>query len=77
MSEHFCYVAFHKDHVNLGSNQGAELPDPEGLLGGPGKKLRYAKIAAPENLENPALRRLFEAAKAHREATRPARRGEA
>jgi hypothetical protein len=35
------------------------------------------KIVAPEDLENPALRRLLEAAKAHREATRPTRRGEA
>ena len=76
MSEHFCYVAFHKDHVNLGFNQGAELPDPEGLLEGPGKTLRHVKIAAPEDLENPALRGLLEAAKAHREATRPTRRGE-
>jgi hypothetical protein len=77
MSEHFCYVAFHKDHVNLGFNQGAELPDPEGLLEGPGKTLRHVKIAALKDLENPALRELLEAAKAHREATRPVRQGEA
>lgn len=32
MSEHFCYVAVHGDHVNLGVDYGAELPDPEGLL---------------------------------------------
>jgi hypothetical protein len=73
MSEHFCYIAFHKDHVNLGFNQGAELPDPEGLLEGPGKTLRHVKIAKPEDLEDPALRRLLEAAKAHRVSTRPAR----
>ena len=77
MSEHFCYLAFHGDHVNLGFNQGAELPDPEGLLGGPGKTLRHVKIAALKDLENPALRELLETAKAHREATRPARPGEA
>ena len=77
MSEHFCYVAFHRDHVNLGFNQGAELPDPRGLLGGPGKTLRHAKISAPGDLEDPALRGLLEAARAHREATRPERRGEA
>jgi hypothetical protein len=75
MSEHFCYLALHRDHVNLGFNQGAELPDPEGLLGGPGKTLRHAKISAPEDLESPALRRLFQAAVPHREATRPDRRG--
>ena len=28
MSKHFCYIALHKGHVNLGFNQGAELPDP-------------------------------------------------
>jgi len=41
MSEHFCYIALHDDHVNLGFNQDAELPDPEGLLEGPGKMLRH------------------------------------
>lgn len=61
MSEHFCYVALHNDYVNLGFNQGAELPDPEGLLEGP--MLRHRKIAEPEDLEDPALRRLLEAAK--------------
>ena len=73
MSEHFCYVALHRDHVNLGFNQGAELPDPEGLLEGPGKLLRHRKIAEPEDLEDHALRRLLEAAVAHRVSTRPAR----
>ena len=73
MSEHFCYIALHRDHINLGFNQGAELPDPEGLLEGPGKSLRHRKIAAPENLEDSALRRLLEAARAHRVSTRPIR----
>ena len=77
MSEHFCYVAFHRDHVNLGFNQGAELPDPDGLLGGPGKTPRHTRIAAPEDAEDPALRRLLEAAKDHRLATRPTRQTEA
>lgn len=72
MSEHFCYIALHKDHVNLGFNQGAELPDPEGLLEGPGKMLRHTKITEPEDLRDPALRSLLEAARAHRASTRPA-----
>ena len=71
MSEHFCYIAFHRDHVNLGFNPGAELPDPEGLLGGPGKVLRHVRITAAEGLENDAVRRLLKAAWMHREATRP------
>jgi hypothetical protein len=70
MSEHFCYIALYDDHVNLGFNQGAELPDPEGLLEGPGKMLRHTKIAEPEDLEDPAMRRLLEGANDHRVSTR-------
>ena len=70
MSEHFCYIALYDDHVNLGFNQGAELPDPDGLLEGPGKVLRHTKIAEPEDLEDPAVRRLLEADKDHRVSTR-------
>jgi len=58
MSEHFCSIAVHDDHVNLGFNYGAELPDPEGLLEGPGKLLRHTKITTPEDLSNPGLLRL-------------------
>lgn len=71
MSEHFCYIAVHKDHVNLGFNQGAELPDPTGLLAGHGKTMRHTRITEPEDLEEPVLRNLLEAAAAHRLATRP------
>lgn len=66
MSEHFCYIAVHRDHINLGFNYGSELPDPTYLLEGPGKLLRHAKIATPEDLDNPALRHLLQAASTHR-----------
>ena len=75
MSEHFCYVAVHKDHVNLGFNYGAELPDPEGLLEGPGKLLRHTKIAAAEDLARPALRALLETASTHRMPTKTTQSG--
>jgi hypothetical protein len=71
MSEHFCHITFHKNHVNLGFNYGSELPDPEGLLQGTGKLLRHVKITTPEDLSNPALRRLVEAATTHRMPARP------
>ena len=71
MSEHFCHITFHKNHVNLGFNYGSELPDPEGLLQGSGKLLRHVKITTPEDLSNPALRRLVEAATTHRMPARP------
>ena len=66
MSEHFCYVAVLPDRVNLGFNYGSELPDPEGLLHGTGKLFRHVKISSPQDLENPALRHLLEAASRHR-----------
>jgi hypothetical protein len=52
MSEHFCYIAFHHDPINLGFNYGAELPDPKGLLKGPGKLLRHIKVSHFE-ISNP------------------------
>ena len=65
MSEQFCYIAVFKDRINLGFYYGAELPDPEGLLEGIGELLRHVKISALEQLEDPALRRLLEAAAGH------------
>ena len=70
MSEHFCYVAVLADRLNLGFNYGSELPDPEGLLQGTGKLFRHVKISSPQDLENPALRRLLEAASKHRMSAR-------
>ena len=66
MSEHFCYIAAHRDHVNLGFYYGAELPDPEGLLQGPGKRLRHIPLASTAELERPAVRHLVHAASTHR-----------
>jgi hypothetical protein len=45
MSEGYCYVLPYTRWVNLGFFQGAQLPDPEGLLEGTGAKLRHVKGA--------------------------------
>ena len=74
MTEHFCYIAVHKDHVNLGFNYGSELPDPEHLLEGPGKLLRHTKIGKPEDPSRPGLRALIEAATTHRMPAKPSSR---
>lgn len=66
MSEHFCYISTHKDHIDLGFNYGSELPDPEGLLAGTGKLFRHIKINTPEDLARPAVLRLLEVASTHR-----------
>jgi hypothetical protein len=59
-------IGVHANWVNLGIADGATLADPEGLLRGSGKKHRYVRIAAPDDLDKPGLRELLEAAvKAH------------
>lgn len=66
MSEHFCYIAAHRDYVNLGFYYGAELPDPDGLLGGPGKLLRHIKLVQLADIKRPGLRMLLERARTYR-----------
>ena len=67
MSEHFCYIGVHGEHVNLGFYYGADLPDPAGLLQGTGKKMRHIKIADKQQLEQQEVRELLEAAIQERE----------
>ena len=59
MSQHFCYIAPFKKHLNLGFMYGAHLPDPEELLEGKGADLRHVKIRSAADLERPALRALI------------------
>ncbi|WP_420631029.1 DUF1801 domain-containing protein [Candidatus Leptofilum sp.] len=65
MSEHFCYIGVFKQRINLGFYYGADLPDPENLLEGSGKKLRHIKISRPEQLESEAVRTLVTVASTH------------
>ena len=43
-SEAYCYLAPHRDRVNLGFMFGAALDDPNRLLEGTGKNMRHVKI---------------------------------
>lgn len=69
MTEHFCYIGAFKNHVNLGFNYGADLPDPEHLMEGSGKNFRHVKIDSAEKVKLPAVTRLLEAAIADRLTT--------
>ncbi len=62
MSQHFCYIAPFKKHVNLGFFYGAHLDDPQALLEGSGNDLRHIKIRRLADLEQPAVRQLIEQA---------------
>jgi hypothetical protein len=68
MSEGYCYVLPYRSWVNLGFYQGAELPDPDGLLEGTGAKLRHVKVRSTDDADAPAVRRLIEVALAERKA---------
>ena len=65
MSEHFCYLAPQKRHLNLGFFYGADLDDPDDLLEGTGKLLRHVKLKTIEQVQEPALRTLVEKASKH------------
>ena len=57
-----CGIALHKAHVNLMFAQGTELPDPDGLLAGTGKRARHVKVQQPGDVDRPGVRALLEAA---------------
>ena len=58
----FAYTSVHAAHVNLGFYRGAELPDPDGLLQGTGKRIRHVKLPAGEAVDEDALEALIVAA---------------
>jgi len=66
MTEQFCWLAPAREHLVFGFYYGAELPDPAGLLEGTGARMRHRKVRAAEDLADPALRALVEAAVGHR-----------
>ena len=73
MSEHFCYISVSQNHINIGFMYGAELSDPEHLLGGSGKLLRHVRITDTRQLSNPALHELLKVASRHRMPDKPSR----
>ena len=58
----FGYVNAFKAHVNVGFFQGAELPDPAGLLEGSGKFMRHVKLKPGAAMNSAALLKLIDEA---------------
>lgn len=58
----FMSIGPQKKYVNLYFMSGVDLPDPQGLLIGGGKRMRRVKIMAVEDLKNPALAELIRVA---------------
>ncbi len=58
----FAYVDAFKAHVNVGFFRGSELPDPEGLLEGTGKRMRHVKLRPEREFNVGALMTLIDKA---------------
>ena len=52
-SDAFCHIVAYENHVNLGFNRGATLPDPRKLLVGTGKMIRHIHIGSKQDLKLP------------------------
>ena len=66
-SDAFVHIAVYAHWVNLGFNWGVDLPDPQGVLEGSGRRIRHIRISQPADLEEPIVRRLVRAAAARAE----------
>lgn len=61
-----CSIDPAKDHLNLGFFEGANLPDPEGLLEGTGKEHRHIKVFKSLDIHRESFKSLIrEAVKYH------------
>ncbi|MEX1143415.1 MAG: DUF1801 domain-containing protein [Anaerolineales bacterium] len=56
-----CVVILYKEYVNLGFPRGVDLPDPEGLLEGTGKKARHVKIYDLSQVDSSEIAALIQA----------------
>jgi hypothetical protein len=57
-----CVIILYKNYVNFGFPRGVDLPDPEGLLEGTGKRARHIKIYELEQIEQPEVAAMLQAA---------------
>jgi hypothetical protein len=51
----------HSAHVNLQLPDGVDLPDPDGMIEGTGKRIRHIKVRSVEAAASPALRAIVDA----------------
>ena len=58
----YCHVAVYSAWVNLGFQNGVDLPDPGGLLEGKGRRIRHIRIASLDDLHRPFVGQFLRAA---------------
>ena len=54
---HVCYIGAFKKHVTLAFHDGRMLNDPDKILLGSGKQMKYLKFTSMEDLDEDILRR--------------------
>lgn len=57
-----CVIILYNEYVNLGFPRGVDLPDPEGMLEGTGKKARHIKITDLAQVDEPEIAEMIQAA---------------
>lgn len=62
MKDVFAVISPQRERVNLGLANGADLPDPHGLLEGSGEKIRHVKLTSTQAASAPAVRELVQSA---------------
>lgn len=56
-----CVIILYKEYVNLGFPRGVDLPDPEGMLEGSGRKARHLKIYDLAQADEPEVAEMIQA----------------
>jgi hypothetical protein len=62
LKDGFCHIVTYSNHVNLGFNRGALLPDPNRVLEGKGKSIRHITLRSEQELRCTFIRRYLQAA---------------
>ena len=64
-SGYFCGIFPNRKEVRLGFEHGVSLPDPDGLLTGSGRRVRYLVLRPGGEVPRDAIRELLDAALLH------------
>ena len=62
LKDGFCHIVTYPNHLNLGFNRGALLPDPSRVLQGKGKLIRHMTFREHREVESAMVRRYLQAA---------------
>ncbi len=59
MGNGFVHIPIYTNHLNLGFNFGAHLPDPHNLLAGTGKSIRHIPVTSFGDIDTEEVRELI------------------